>query len=196
MRISLGLYLFVFALTGNSSRSLAESTFQTARIDLASSSTTPRTDYYIGESIVTADSEVTRHDYLIARTSDEAKGTISETAITYQRAGYKENSSLIKIDQNHFTMTESTGTVTGEGEFTGRPWQWTFLRAEFKAPNFGMRIVDYNFFADSKSIMGHKDFYIKDKDGLSETLLMQEDVVVHQVEKSVFDSKRRKLLKL
>jgi hypothetical protein len=84
--------------------------------------------------------------------------------------------------------------VSGSGELTRNPWQWTFLRGEFKVGGSGMRIVDYNFFADHADIMGHKDFYVK-QGGSDERLLRQEDVVLHVVDKATFDAKRAELLK-
>ena len=154
----------------------------------------PVTLYYIGESITTMGATVTRHPYIVARTTDEKAKTITETVVSYQQSGFKENSSVLTIDGNRFAMTSSTGTVTGSGELTGIPWHWTFLRGEFKVASYGMRIVDYNFFADNGAIMGHKDFYLK-KDGSDERLLMQEDVALHVVEKPAFDARRAELLK-
>lgn len=186
MKRSLVMFSLMCLGAGCSSVSITQSSRQPS----SDSTAVPRTLYYIGESIITTDSGVAKHPYLISRTSNETANSISETAITYQRSGFKENSSTLKIEKNHFTLTESTGTVTGEGDFTGLPWQWTFLRAEFKAPNFKMKIIDYNFFADPKLIMGHKDFY-SDPGG---KLLMQEDVVLYVVDKATFDSKRSELL--
>ena len=155
----------------------------------------PVTLYYVGESITTMGSTVTRHPYIVARTTDEKAKRITETVVSYQQTGFKENSSVLTIDGNRFAMEASTGTVTGSGELTGMPWHWTFLRGEFKVASAGMRIVDYNFFAGHAAVMGHKDFYLK-RDGSDERLLMQEDVVLHEVEKATFDAKRAELLKL
>jgi hypothetical protein len=152
------------------------------------------TRYYVGESITTMGSTVTRHPCIVARTTDERAKTIKETVVSYQQSGFKENSSVLTIDGNRFAMTASTGTVTGSGELTGTPWHWTFLRGEFKVASSGMKIVDYNFFAEATAVMGHKDFYLK-RDGSDERLLMQEDVVLHVVEKATFDAKRAELLK-
>ena len=116
--------------------------------------------FYTGEAISTKGTSVERHRYLLARTSDEQKNTIEEKVVSFQRDHYKENASVMKIDGNNFSMTEDTKTITGNGEFTGLPWQWTFLRAEFSmaTPQFKMRIVDYNFLGDETTIAGHKDF--------------------------------------
>jgi hypothetical protein len=161
----------------------------------AQNKTAPATLYYVGESITTmANSNVTRHPYIIARTSNPASGTITEAVVSFQQSGFKENSSVLKIEGNHFSMSESTGTVTGGGELTGSAWNWTFLRAEFFVSSYKMRIVDYNFFADPNSIMGHKDFYIADQSSGKEQLFMQEDVVLHVVDKESFESKRNELL--
>jgi hypothetical protein len=152
--------------------------------------------YYIGEAITTSNSRVERHPFLLARTSDVDHNTISETVVSFdgQAKMFKENSSVLKIDQNHFTLTEPTGSITGTGELTGLPWQWTFLKAEFKAPKLGLRIIDYNFFAEPGLILGHKDLYLQNKTGTGETLATQEDVVLRSVDKPTFDSKRSELL--
>ena len=152
----------------------------------------PVTLYYMGEAITTMGATVMRHPYIVARTTDERAKTITESVVSYQPSGFKENSSVLTIDGNRFAMTAST--VTGSGELTGIPWRWTFLRGEFNVASNGMRIVDYNFLADPLFVVGHKDFYLK-KDGSDERLLMQEDVVLHVVEKAAFDAKRAELLK-
>ncbi len=152
--------------------------------------------YYFGESItINSESGVSvRSPYLLARTSNPTERTISEKVITKSRGTFGEFDSTMKIENNHFTMTESTGTTSGEGELTGEAWNWTFLRGEFKAPKYGMRIVDYNFFADPKSIMAHKDFYMIDPADGKEKLVQQEDAAVFLISKDVFEAKRSELL--
>ena len=154
----------------------------------------PVTLYYVGESITTMGTTITRHPYIVARTTDEKAKTISETVVSYQQSGFRENSSVLTIEGSRFAMAASAGAVTGSGELTGTPWHWTFLRGEFKVASSGMRIVDYNFLADHATVTGHKDFYLK-RDGSEERLFMQEDVVLHLVEKTTFDAKRAELLK-
>jgi hypothetical protein len=153
----------------------------------------PVTTYYAGEAITTTGADVSRKPYIVARTIDKAKSTISESVVSFSRGAFRENASVIKVDGNRLTMSESTGTVTGSGELTGVPWNWTFLHAEFSIASFGLRIVDFNFFAEPGSILGHKDFYRKDDAG--EKLWMQEDVVLHAVDEPTFAAKRRELLK-
>jgi len=153
------------------------------------------TKYYVGESIVTMSTgEVSRSPYIIARVSAPSAGTISEAVVTRKQVGFGENKSTMTVTGNHFTLSESTGLVTGGGELTGQPWDWTFLRAEFNAPKFSLRIVDYNFFADPNLIAGHKDFYRTTESG--ESMYMQEDVVVYQVDQKSFEAKRKELLGL
>lgn len=152
--------------------------------------------YYIGESFITmASGEVYKSPYIITRTSNQNNHTIVEKVVSRHATGFGENESTLVINHNHFTMTESTGTVTGEGDFTGESWKWTFLRAEFQIQG-GMRIVDYNFFADPNSIMGHKDFFVPDSGTAHEKLSMQEDVVLHVTDKDTFVKKRSELLNL
>jgi len=55
-----------------------------------------------------------------------------------------------------------------------------------------MRIVDFNFLADPNFIAGHKDFYTTN--GGVESLIMQEDVVLHLVDQSVYETRRKELL--
>ena len=153
--------------------------------------------YYIGEAVVTkSDGTITREPYIIARTSDSAAGTVTEAVVSNSGTGFKENQSVIKVTGSHFTMTESTGTVTGEGDLTGEPWKWTFLRAEFKMKTnaYSMRIVDYNFLADPHSISGHKDSYLTVNGVPGEKLIQQEDVVLHPVDKARFEAERARLL--
>jgi hypothetical protein len=151
-----------------------------------------KTLYYAGEAITTTGGKVERHAYIVARTTDPDAGTISEKVVSFERSSYVENSSVMKIDQNQFTMTTSTGTVTGGGTLTGAAWNWTFLRAEFKVQRSTLRIVDFNFLADPNVISGHKDFYMTN--GSVESLIMQEDVVLHLVNQSVYEARRKELL--
>lgn len=151
--------------------------------------------YYVGEAIVTkSDGTITREPYIIARTSDSSARTISEAVVSNSGNGFKENQSVMKVTGSHFTMT--AGTVTGEGDLTGEPWKWTFLRAEFKMspPGYSMRIVDYNFLADLDTISGHEDFYMTVSGVPGEKLIQQEDVVLHKVEKAKFEAERSRLL--
>ena len=159
---------------------------------VTASAQTAKTRYYVGESITTVRSNVERHAYIVARTTDSDANTITEKVVSFQRSSYVENSSVMKINQNQLTLTESTGTVTGGGTLTGTPWNWTFLRAEFKVQKSTMRIVDFNFLADTNFIAGHKDFYITN--GGVESLIMQEDVVLHLVDQSVYETRRKELL--
>jgi len=153
---------------------------------------TAKTVYYVGEAITTAGTKVDRHAYTLARTIDPDANTITEKVVSFQRSSYVENSSVIKINQNQFTLSETTGSVTGGGTLTGTPWNWTFLRGEFKVQRFNMRIVDFNFFAEPNFIAGHKDFYITNA-GV-ESLMMQEDVSLHLVAQPVYEARRKELL--
>ena len=161
---------------------------------LAVSAEAAKTLFYVGEAVTTVGTTVERHPYILARTSDPSTNTISEKVVSFQRSTYVENSSVLNVLQSQFTMTESTGTVSGGGTLTGSPWNWTFLRAAFKVSKFNMRIVDYNFFVDPNSIAGHKDFYIAQGD--TESLFLQEDVILRLVEQAVYEAKRKELLRL
>jgi hypothetical protein len=157
---------------------------------VTASAQTAKTLYYVGEAVTMTGSNVERHAYIMARTTDPDAKTITEKVVSFQRSSYVENSSVMKINQNQLTMT--TGTVTGGGTLTGTPWNWTFLRAEFKVQNSSMRIVDFNFLADPNLIAGHKDFYTTN--GGVESLIIQEDLVLHLVDQSVYEARRKQLL--
>src|SRR5215471_12802396 len=79
------------------------------------SAETAKTLYYSGEAITTTGANVERHAYLVARTTDPDANTITEKTVSFERPSYAENSSVMKINQNQFTMTVSTGNVTGVG---------------------------------------------------------------------------------
>jgi hypothetical protein len=155
------------------------------------------TVYYVGESITTdAGGTVTRSPYIVARTTDQAAATITELVVSKVGGAFNENTSTMKISGNKLTMTESSGKISGQGTLTGKAWGWTFLCAEFKlqTPAYSMRIVDYNFFAEPGSILGHKDFFVTMNNTPGERLLQQEDVVLHPVDQAVFAAKRTELL--
>ena len=123
-----------------------------ALLALAPQSQAAETLYYSGESIVTKDNiEFVRHPYILARTSDSKLGTITETIISFQDGRFSEDHSVMVVSGQTFTMTESTGSVTGSGTLTGPAWNWIFLRAEFhmKTPEYNLRIDDFNFFGTS-----------------------------------------------
>jgi len=169
--------------------------FQAAYADSA------QVQYYVGEAVTTNmnTGAVTRAPYIDERTTDSNAGTITEKVVTKQGSGFVENTAVLKVSGNHFSMTESTGTVTGQGDLTGTAWNWTFLRGEFSMmmPAFKMRIVDYNFFADPNSIEGHKDFYLTvmaPNAPNAERLTQQEDVILHLVDQATFTAKRAALL--
>ena len=164
---------------------------------LAADSSAIVVKYYIGEAITldTGKQAPTRAPYLLERSEDPASKTISERVISQHQSGFGENSSVLHVEGTHFTMSESTGTVTGEGDLTGTNWQWTFLKARFEVKG-QITITDYNFFAEPNTIMGHKDFFIPSQANPQGILVRQEDVILHVVTKDVFENERSKLLKL
>jgi len=145
------------------------------------------TKYYIGEATTVINNQVSRQPYLIARTIDQTSGTISEAVVSYGRDGFTENSSLLKVDGNHFSM--NADGIRGEGELFGEPWNWSFLRAEFKMESNDLKIVDYNVFSTSGTVVGHKDFYRAGQ------LFMKETVILNLTDKATYDGKRAGLLK-
>lgn len=159
------------------------------------SSSAPTVQYYIGEAItLDAGKQIaTRLPYLLARSEDPEAKTISERVVSKHQSGFGEHSSVLHVEGTHFTMTEPTGTVTGEGDLTGANWQWTFLKARFEVKG-GMTIVDYNFFAEANTILGHKEFFVPSATNPQGMLIRQEDLVLHAVSKEIFESERKNLL--
>src|SRR5262249_13669748 len=122
----------------------------------------------------------------VARTIDQTSGTISETVVSYGRDGFKEASSVLRVAGNHFSV--NADGISGEGEFFGEPWKWSFLRAEFKMESTGLTIVDFNIFSTSGTVVGHKDFYRAGQ------LFMKETVVLNLADKPTYDGRRAALL--
>jgi hypothetical protein len=145
------------------------------------------TNYYIGEATTTINRQVSHQPYLVARTIDQTSRTISEAVVSYGREGFSENSTVFKVDPNRFSI--NTGGTSGKGELFGEPWNWSFLRAEFKVESNDLKIVDYNIFSTSGTVVGHKDFYRAGQ------LFMKETVVLNLTDKATYDAKRAGLLK-
>jgi hypothetical protein len=93
---------------------------------------------------------------------------------------------VLKVDGNHFSV--NADGISGEGELFGEPWNWSFLRAEFKMESNGLKIVDYNIFSTSGTVVGHKDFYRAGQ------LFMKETVILNLTDKATYDGKRAGLL--
>src|SRR5262245_51309686 len=154
----------------------------------------PSTIYYAGEAVNTMeDGKISRHAYVIARTSDPEKNEIRELAVAFdpRTEKYAEHASTITVkDGSKLSMSEPTGVISGEGELTGEPWRWTYLHAVFTMKGTDFKIDDVNCLAEYEtSIQGHKDFYRGGK------RFMREDVVLHAVDKATYEAKRAELLK-
>ncbi len=138
-------------------------------------------------------STVTSAPYLDQRTIDQAAGTITESVVNLGVNGkFKVNTSVMTIHGNTFTMTESTGSVTGAGTFTGNPWAWTFMRGEFiyTAPDGKTaKIHDVNFLAAPGMLIAHDDF-----ESPSGDITMQEDLQLAAVDQATFESLKAHLL--
>lgn len=193
------LLLFVTTATGCAVAKGSSSVKETAVQQNASATSTSAVVYYSGTAITTLPAHdssgvptVVSAPYLVQRTTDQAAGTITEVVTSRGKDGkFKDNTSVMTIQGNTFTMTESTGMVTGNGTLTGTPWSWTYLKGEFSATYGGqaMKIHDVNFFAAPGYIMGHKDIEFP-----VGTLMLQEDVTLPAVDQASFEATKAQLL--
>lgn len=154
-----------------------------------------QTSYYFGEATTIKNKESIKKPYLLSRSLERSSSSIKENVISFGENRFEENSSELLIDNSgRFTMSESTGTVTGSGQLNGEAWNWLSLVGEFKTSGRGysMRIPDYNLFAGS-TILGHKDFYLTIQ-GQPEFLMMQEDLILHEIDQKTYEEKRQELL--
>jgi hypothetical protein len=107
--------------------------------------------YYVGEAKVSsADGKAMGSQvYLLEKTLDRDKATITERAIIVREDGKAEEWTLrfaVKED-NTFTLTEDSKRAEGSGKLFGPAWKWTYFKATYKTTN-GIEVEDENFMAD------------------------------------------------
>jgi hypothetical protein len=107
--------------------------------------------YYVGEAKVSsADGKAMGSQvYLLEKTLDRDKATITERALIVREDGKAEEWTLrfaVKED-NTFTLTEDSKRAEGSGKLFGPAWKWTYFKATYKTTN-GIEVEDENFMAD------------------------------------------------
>src|SRR2546423_916320 len=107
--------------------------------------------YYVGEAkISSADGKpLGSQVYLLEKTLDREKSTITERAVIVRADGNAEEWTLrfaVKEDGT-FTLTEDSKRAEGSGKLFGPAWKWTYFKATYKSAN-GVQVEDENFLAD------------------------------------------------
>ena len=107
--------------------------------------------YYVGEAKVSsADGKpINSQVYLLEKTLDRDKATITEHAVIVREDGKAEEWTMrfaVKEDGS-FTLTEDSKRAEGSGKLFGPAWKWTYFKAIYKSTN-GVQVEDENFMAD------------------------------------------------
>src|SRR6267378_6029428 len=107
--------------------------------------------HYVGEAKVSsADGKALGSQvYLLEKTLDRDKATITERALIVREDGKAEEWTLrfaVKEDDT-FTLSEDSKRAEGSGKLFGPAWKWTYFKATYKSTN-GVEVEDENFMAD------------------------------------------------
>ncbi len=151
------------------------------------------TTYYLGEETITnaAGKELGRNPLLVEKVTEPEKGLITETAIEVKGPDcVQKYSSYLTVEGNKFSLKDSTGTVTGKGEFSGEPWAWTYFKATFES-TLGFQIEDENFMSDPHVLVARK----KITRTITGELLFYMDATVKEISASLFKGLSAPLLK-
>jgi hypothetical protein len=153
----------------------------------------PRKLYYVGEAKVSsADGKpLGSQVYLLEKTLDRDKATITERAVIVREDGKPEEWTMrfaVKED-NTFTLTEDSKKVDGSGKLFGPGWKWTYFKAKYKTPA-GVEIEDENFMADES--FGTARQKVTGTDG---KVLMYMDISLKSITPKTYEILRSGLLK-
>ena len=107
--------------------------------------------YYVGEAKLNSATgkPMGSQVYLLEKTLDRDKATITERAVIVREDGKAEEWTLrfaVKEDGT-FTLTEDAKRAEGSGKLFGPAWKWTYFKATYKSTN-GVQVEDENFMAD------------------------------------------------
>jgi hypothetical protein len=86
----------------------------------------PESTYYLGESkMTTADGKPIRSSIsLVKRVVDKDASQIVEHVLTINEKESKAFVTTLVVKGSRFTISEQSGSFTGEGELMGEPWRW------------------------------------------------------------------------
>src|SRR5438876_8192486 len=95
--------------------------------------------YYVGEAkLSSADGKpMGSQVYLLEKTLDRDKATITERAVIVRENGQAEEWTMrfaVKEDGT-FTLTEDSKRAEGSGKFFGPAWKWTYFKATYTYRN-------------------------------------------------------------
>jgi hypothetical protein len=149
--------------------------------------------YYVGEAKVSsADGKAMGSQvYLLAKTLDRDKATITERAVIVREDGKAEEWILrfaVKEDST-FTLTEDSNRAEGSGKLFGPAWKWTYFKATYKSTH-GVQVEDENFMADES--FGTARQKLTGPDG---KVLMYMDVSLKGITPKTYEILRAGLLK-
>jgi hypothetical protein len=107
--------------------------------------------HYVGEAKVSsADGKpLGSQVYLLEKTLDRDKATITERAVIVREDGKAEVWTLrcVVKEDGTFTLTEDSNRAEGSGKLFGPAWKWTYFKATYKSIN-GVQVEDEDFLAD------------------------------------------------
>ena len=115
--------------------------------------------YYVGEAKLSSATgkPMGSQVYLLEKTLDRDKATITERAVIVRENGQAEEWTMrfaVKEDGT-FTLTEDSKRAEGSGKLFGPAWKWTYFKGTFKAKN-GVQIEDENFMANESAATARK----------------------------------------
>ena len=149
--------------------------------------------YYVGEAkLSSADGKALGSQvYLLEKTLDRDKATITERALIVREDGKAEEWILrfaVKEDGT-FTLTEDSKRAEGSGKLFGPAWKWTYFKATYKSTN-DIEVEDENFLADDSFGTARQKLTGSDK-----KVLMYIDISLKSVTPKTYEILRTGLLK-
>jgi hypothetical protein len=149
--------------------------------------------YYVGEAkLSSADGKALGSQvYLLEKTLDRDKATITERALIVREDGKAEEWTLrfaVKEDGT-FTLSEDSKRAEGSGKLFGPAWKWTYFKATYKSTN-DIEVEDENFLADDSLGTARQKLTGADK-----KVLMYMDISLKSVTPKTYEILRAGLLK-
>lgn len=134
-----------------------------AQTETSSPTEAPVHKYFKGtDTVYRADGQtvIFSDTYYCDRWAVQAAGLMNENAVMVLANGTASSYHVvmsISADGSNFTITNDDKTLTGSGNFVGKPWAWTGMTGKFVQSN-GTYVEDSNIISDSL-IAGIKKIY-------------------------------------
>jgi hypothetical protein len=149
--------------------------------------------YYVGEAkLSSADGKpMGSQVYLLEKTLDRDKATITERALIVRENGQAEEWTMrFKVKEDGtFTLTEDSKRAEGSGKLFGPAWKWTYFKATYKSTN-DIEVEDENFLADESFGTARQKLTGPDK-----KVLLYMDISLKNVTPKTYEILRAGLLK-